>query len=101
MFSYERQADLLVIYLDGDVDHAKVTNMRARLDKMLSDKAVRRLVFDLKEVSFMDSSGVGFIIGRYKLMRARRGRVAVKNVSGYTDRILKMSGLYEIIEKLA
>ena len=43
----------------------------------------------------------GFIIGRYKLMRARRGRVAVKNVSGYTDRILKISGLYEIIEKLA
>ena len=49
----------------------------------------------------MDSSGVGFIIGRYKLMAKRGGSVAVMNADKQMDRIFRMSGLYELVEHLA
>ena len=68
---------------------------------------VRRRVYDdsvglaVRGLDFMDSAGVGFVIGRYKIMRRRGGSVAVLGAEGAIDRIFSMSGLYQIIERLA
>ena len=75
--------------------------MRAELDELILDPGVRRLVFDLNGLEFMDSSGIGLIIGRYKLMARRGGSVAVRGPGRRVDRIFQMSGLYQLVERLA
>lgn len=101
MLDYEIQRQTLTVRLRDELDHRAATLLRGELDELLRDAGIRRLVFDLRKLNFMDSSGVGFIIGRYKLMARRGGSVAVKNADGRMDRIFRMSGLYEIVERMA
>jgi len=101
MLHYERRRQTLTVRLQDELDHNSAVRLRGELDELLRDGSIRRLVLDLKELSFMDSSGVGFIIGRYKVMARRGGSVAVMNADRQMDRIFKMSGLYELVERLA
>ena len=101
MLDYERRRQTLTVRLRDELDHNSAVHLRSELDELLQDASIRRLVLDLKKLSFMDSSGVGFIIGRYKVMARRGGSVAVMNADKQMDRIFKMSGLYELVEKLA
>jgi len=101
MLDYERRRQTLTVRLKDELDHNSASRIRGELDALLQDASIRRLVLDMKKLSFMDSSGVGFIIGRYKLMARRGGSVAVMNADGQMDRIFRMSGLYELVEKLA
>ena len=64
-------------------------------------RKVRHLVLDLTGVSFMDSSAIGLVIGRYKALSRRGGRVSVAGATPRVDRIFEMAGLYTIVEKLA
>lgn len=101
MLDYERRRQTLTVRLRDELDHNSAVRLRSELDELLKDASIRKLVLDLKKLSFMDSSGVGFIIGRYKVMARRGGSVAVMNADKQMDRIFRMSGLYELVEKLA
>ena len=101
MLDYDVYRSTLLVRLENELDHNAAQHLRRELDALLRDHSIRRLVLDLKHLRFMDSSGVGFIIGRYKLMARRGGSVAVKNADQRMDRIFEMSGLYELVEKLA
>ena len=91
----------MTIRLSGELDHFVAGRVRAELDELLRDPKIKRLVFDLSAVSFLDSSAIGLIIGRYKAMARRGGSVAVLNTDPRVDRIFEMAGLYQIVEKLA
>lgn len=101
MLSYEKNRGRLTIRLSGELDHFVAGRVRAELDELLRDPKIKRLVFDLSGVSFLDSSAIGLIIGRYKAMARRGGSVAVLNTDPRVDRIFEMAGLYQIVEKLA
>lgn len=101
MLDYERRRHTLIVRLQDELDHRAAEKMRGELDDLLRDGSIHQLVLDLKRLSFMDSSGIGFIIGRYKLMAGRGGSVAVKNADRRMDRIFQMAGLYELVERLA
>ncbi|HIU34096.1 MAG TPA: anti-sigma factor antagonist [Candidatus Pullichristensenella excrementigallinarum] len=101
MLSYEKNRGRLTIRLSGELDHFVAGRVRAELDELLRDPKIKRLVFDLSAVSFLDSSAIGLIIGRYKAMARRGGSVAVLNTDPRVDRIFEMAGLYQIVEKLA
>ena len=101
MLDYEKRDGTLRVRLDGELDHRRALEIRAELDILLADPCVRRLVFDLSGLEFMDSSGIGMMIGRYKLMRRRGGSVAVMPGSARVEKLMELSGLYRIIEKLA
>ncbi|MBP3652985.1 MAG: anti-sigma factor antagonist [Clostridia bacterium] len=101
MLDYERRRQTLMVRLKDELDHNAALRLRGELDALLQDGSINRLVLDLKKLSFMDSSGVGFIIGRYKQMARRGGSVAVMNADKQMDRIFRMSGLYELVERLA
>ena len=91
----------LVIHLKGDLDHHSAESLRQEMDRLLCDLSVHRVVLDLSGLGFMDSSGIGLIIGRYKLMARRGGTVAVSCPEGRVDQIFEMSGLYQLVERLA
>ena len=101
MLKLERNHHTVIAHLDGEIDHHHVLFLRATLDRVLEDARATVLVFDLTDVEFMDSSGIGLIIGRYKLLERRGGSVAVINADARVDRIFEMSGLYQIVDRMA
>ena len=101
MLLYEKKKNILTVRLTGELDHSVAAGIRAELDELMLDPRIRRLVFDLNDLEFMDSSGIGLIIGRYKLMARRGGTVAVSCRGGAVDRIFEMAGLYQLVERLA
>ncbi|MGI6200315.1 MAG: anti-sigma F factor antagonist [Christensenellales bacterium] len=98
--AHRRQGDTLVVRLMGELDHHQANSARQGLDQLLADTSVKQLVLDMQGVGFMDSAGIGVIMGRYKLLAQRGGKVAVRGVNPRMDRIFKMSGLYRIVEKI-
>ena len=101
MIAHEKKRGEVVVRLSGELDHRVAERIRPELDEVLQDPKVRRLVFDLTGLSFMDSSGIGMILGRYRLIKQRGGSVAVKCDNRHIDRIFEISGLYQLVQKLA
>lgn len=101
MLNCEKRGRTLVARIDADLDHSACLRLRSEMEEVLKDASIRRLVFDLQNVDFMDSSGIGFIIGRCKQMARRGGSVAVMNADARMSRIFEMSGLYQLVERMA
>ena len=99
MLEYEMRGHTLRVHLRSELDHHAAAEMRTELDGLLGDRRVKRLVLDLQQLKFMDSSGIGFIIGRYKLMARRGGSVAVVNADRRMDKIFEMAGLYQLVDR--
>ena len=94
--SYCKQ-DALVVALDGELDHFCAQSVRSQLDEMLADSSVRYLVLDFDKLTFMDSSGIGLIIGRYKVLRPLGGGVAVCGANPGVRRVIGLSGIEKLI----
>lgn len=96
---YERVGDCLIFYLTEDLDHHGAEKFREISDRLIEREQVKKIIFDFTGVSFMDSSGIGMLMGRYKKIMFLGGRAAVTGVGEVVDRIFLLSGLYKIIEK--
>ena len=94
-----RSGDTVVAKLEGEIDHHYAEGLRNRLDEAIADRRVTELVLDLGNVIFMDSSGLGVVLGRYKTLAARGGRMRIINASKRVERILRMGGIYTILER--
>jgi stage II sporulation protein AA (anti-sigma F factor antagonist) len=88
----------LTAFISGDIDHHNAVMLREKVDRQIAQLRPRSLVIDLSGVEFMDSSGLGFIMGRYRTMASRGGRVAVQGDTGRVAKILGMSGAYKYVE---
>ena len=101
MFSYDLKRGTLTVRLAGELDHLMAQRVREEIDALIDDAWVRRLVFDVSRLEFMDSSGIGLIIGRYKRLSRRGGSVAVADPDARIDKLFRMSGVYQVVERLA
>ena len=97
--SVKCEARHICIRLSGELDHHSAEHVRQSLDIVLSDLTVRELQLDMEGVSFMDSAGLGVVLGRYRTLAARGGRLIVSGVHTPVDRIFRMSGLYALVER--
>lgn len=89
----------LVIHVEDEVDHMAAEHIRQEFEKICLLQSIKNVIFDMSGVRFMDSSGIGMIIGRYMKVRYIGGKVAVTGVSDSIDRILKMSGVYKLVSR--
>ena len=97
--SYQNKT--LYITLRGEIDEHTAGRNRREADKLAQTYVdCATVVFDLKDVSFMDSTGIGFLIGRYKTFQRMGVPCYLANVSPVTDRILSISGIYALMPKL-
>jgi len=96
---YEVYQRCLIIRLNGELDHHNAVRIREEADKLIDRKNIKHIIFDFTATSFMDSAGIGVIMGRYRKVIFIGGKIAVAGVNMAVDRILKISGLYKIIEK--
>lgn len=91
----------LYILLSGELDEYTAQSVRSKLDLLLdTQKGFVQIVMDLSEMTFMDSTGIGVLIGRYKKMKNLNKPIFITNPSRNAERIFKMSGLYEIMPKI-
>ena len=84
--------------LPEEIDHHSAKEIVKILDRMIEQDGVRELNLDLSKTKFMDSSGVGMIIGRYKKLELFNGKITVSNCSNRIEKIMQASGLHRIIE---
>ncbi len=95
----QRDGETLTVLLTGELDHHSAAPLRVELDRLLSDRSIRCLALDLRGVSFMDSSGLGIVLGRYKLMKEHGGILQIVGAARPVERILKMAGVYALLEQ--
>ena len=88
----------LMIRLPKEVDHYNAGYICEQADRLLMDESVQNIVFDFADTGFMDSSGVGIIIGRYKKISCFGGKVFAIHCSRQILRILSVSGLHKLVE---
>jgi len=96
---FKQSGNVLYIRLPKEVDHHNAEEIRRKADRLLERGTVSRVLFDFSDTEFMDSSGVGVIMGRYRQVSYVGGSVAVIHVNARMDRLLRMSGIYQWIEK--
>ncbi len=94
-----RKGQRLKVRLTGELDHHSAEGVREALDALIADTTVKELVLDLSGVSFMDSSGLGVVLGRYRALNGRGGRLLLSGVPANIDRIFRLSGLYALVER--
>ena len=99
LIHYEIRQNCLIIYISQDLDHHAVDILREQSDRLIDAGNIRHIIFDFTENDFMDSSGIGLIMGRYKKVMFRGGKAAVTNVGNEIERIFNLSVLFKIIER--
>ncbi len=90
----------LTIFLDGELDHHAASIVKDELDRMILDNMPVGVIFDFNGVNFMDSTGIGVLLGRYKMLKSLNIKAYLKNPSNTIDRLLKLSGIYNVIAKI-
>lgn len=91
--------ETLIINLPEELDHHVAGKIREQTDYLFTCKRVRNVIFDYSATSFMDSSGIGLIMGRYREVRYLKGNVYIVGINNKIARILEISGLYRVAKK--
>ena len=88
--------DILILRLKGELDDVSVCDLRMRISNYIDSYKINHLVLNLQDLTFLDSSGIGFIIGRYHQLRKRNGDITISNINSKIERIIYISGIAKI-----
>ena len=88
----------LVIRLPKEIDHCQAEQIRQECERSFMNFIIRDIIFDFSDTSFMDSSGIGVIMGRYKMIRLIGGEVWAVHTNARIKKILTMSGVTKIMQ---
>ncbi|WP_078413658.1 anti-sigma F factor antagonist [Priestia abyssalis] len=88
---------VLLVRLSGELDHHAADELRTKITNLLDNEPIHHIVLNLQDLSFMDSSGLGVILGRYKQIKNSGGEMVVCAISPSVQRLFEMSGLFKII----
>ena len=97
LVSYEEHGDALVVKIGGEIDHHGAVSVRTGIDDVLAARRPPRVFLELSGVSFMDSSGLGLIMGRYALVKRYGGKLAVLNPSPAVLKMMNLAGMERMI----
>ena len=95
---YQVEENCLTIFLPGELDHHNAEEIRKGSDKLIEENHITCVIFDFQETNFMDSSGIGVIMGRYKMVYLLGGEVWAVHANERMKKILTMSGVTKIIQ---
>lgn len=87
----------LIVRVVGELDHHSAAEIRERTDDKVTAEHVKTLIFDFSHLTFMDSSGIGVVIGRYKLMKSLGGSLRLISSNQSVDKMLELSGIVKLI----
>lgn len=90
--------DVIVCFLEGELDHHAAANIRQQIDLAVEQHHPKLVALDFSGVSFMDSSGIGLVMGRYQMMKLIGGDVVVQNPSAYIRKVMRVAGLDRLVK---
>lgn len=96
---FKVEGTTLIVQFDGEIDHHSAVEIREKIDREIDKNPIRNVVLDFQKVSFMDSSGVAVVIGRFKNLQKIGGKVGIINLNPQIERVFEISGLFKIIPK--
>lgn len=89
----ESDGETVTAFLEGEIDHHTAAEMREAIDAQLLGGTVKLLVLDFRDVTFMDSSGIGLVMGRYRQIRYNDGQLHIINTSPQIFKVMRIAGL--------
>lgn len=92
-----KEQNILIVGLNGELDHHSTEEVRNKIDDRLDRDKIKTLILDFSGVTFMDSSGIGVVIGRYKKMSMRDGSLLIASINNNVKKVFELSGLFKII----
>ena len=95
--SVQTQKEIMFVNLSGELDQSTSDQVKLKLMTTLSAHDIKHIVFNLKALTFMDSSGIGIILGRYNQVKSNGGRVFVLGMNPTVNKMFHMAGLNQII----
>ena len=95
---FREKEKAMIVEICGEIDHRCAEETRENIDKEFERSICKHIIFDFVKVDFMDSSGIGMIIRRYKIAERKGGKVIACNIQSEVKKIFEISGLYRIIE---
>ena len=95
----EIKGEVLCIRLGGELDHHSAERLKNEATTIIEQKNIKHIVLNLAELTFMDSSGLGVILGRYKQIKQQQGSMVVCAITPTVKRLFEMSGLFKIIQQ--
>lgn len=90
---YQILKNRLIVYLKDDIDHHTAEQLKESIDSLISTSDITMLLIDFGSVNFIDSSGIGLILGRYKKMLSIDGKIQIINTNRRVKRILHMASI--------
>lgn len=88
----------VLIKFSGEMDEYNVKGVRERIDRLIDEThGLKTMTFDMGAVTFIDSTGLGFVIGRYKKLKTKRAELLLCNVSRPVDKVFSASGIYRFV----
>lgn len=97
VINFKKIQNTLVVSMQGELDHHNADGIRDELDRRFEISGAKNIIFDLSELKFMDSSGLGIIIGRYRAASALGGRTCISVPQGTVYRLISLAGINKII----
>ena len=94
---YKKEEKTLIFKLNEDIDEYCVQKIRRKLDNEIERYMPKEIIFDFCNVSFMDSAGIGMLIGRYKVIKMLGGTLEIKNCNKQVYKVFELSGILKII----
>ena len=91
-------SNVLVVRLRGELDHHTAEQLRQQMEEKIFKGTVQNILLSLEHLHFMDSSGLGVILGRYKQVTGRGGEMVVCSINPLIYRLFELSGLFKIIK---
>jgi len=95
--SYKVIGRTLVYEMAGELDHKSSTQLRRNMDRIIEKGGITNLIMDMKDVTLMDSSGLGLIMGRYRVLRQKGGTLKVVNAGRAVKRVLALAGIDKLV----
>ena len=91
----ESSGNIIIAYLIGEIDHHTTADVREKIDSAIKYKKPNHIIIDFRNVTFMDSSGIGLVMGRYRLIKSINplGTMEIKNVTTQAKKIMELAGL--------
>ena len=95
---FEQTGTVLKIYLPSELDHPASDEIRRNTDRIIGQEYIKTMIFDFSKTVFMDSSGIGLLMGRYRALGMRGKCVQAVNVNSYIAKLLRISGVERYIK---
>lgn len=97
--AFDFAGNVLFVKIDGELDHHVADGLRESVDRTFENRNMRHIIFDFSEVTLMDSSGIGFVMGRYRKADERGGKAFLVGTNPYVTKVLGMAGVFSIVKK--